>query len=393
MAGHAERAHAKLSASGSKRWLACPPSVRLEEAFPDTTSVFAEEGTAAHELSEIMLAYELKQINKATYTRRLNKFIKENEYYSPEMADYVEGYVTYVMERVNAMRAKTEDALVLIEQRLDFSDWVPDGFGTGDVLIIGDGLLEIIDLKYGKGVAVEAEENTQMMLYALGALGAHDWMYGIDEVLMTIHQPRLDSISIYQVSAEELYDWAIQEVKPTAEMANNGEGEFKPGDHCRFCKAKAVCRARADYNLELAKEEFADPDMLTDEEIADLLFRTKELQKWAKDIEEYALNQAENGKRFDGWKLVEGRSNRKYIDEHSVLARLTDKGYKPDEVLKKELLSVTNLEKKIGKNEFNDIIGDLIIKPTGKPVLVEVTDKRPEMNSLEAARNEFEVLD
>lgn len=392
MTGHAERAHARLSASGSKRWMSCTPSVRLEEHFEETTSVFAEEGTAAHELSEIMLAYELGNTKKPTYTRALNKFMKENTYYSEEMKDYVEEYVAYVMERVNTMRAKTKDALVLIEQRLDFSEWVPDGFGTGDVLIIGDGLMEIIDLKYGKGVVVEAEDNPQMKLYALGAMHAHDMLYDIKEVSMTIVQPRLDAISTWTVSADTLYSWAQDEVKPKAELANKGEGEFNPGEHCRFCKAKAVCRARADKNLALAREEFQDPAMLTPEEIADLLFQTKEFAKWAKDVEEYALQQAEQGVAFDGWKLVEGRSNRKYVNESAVITTLEENGFDIDQISERKLLAITNMEKLIGKATFAELLSEYIIKPTGKPVLVEATDKRPALNSLEAAQSEFEAL-
>lgn len=392
MTGHADRAHARLSASGSKRWMSCTPSVRLEESFEETTSVFAEEGTAAHELSEIMLAYELGNTKKPTYTRALNKFMKENTYYSEEMKDCVEEYVAYVMERVNAMRSKTKDALVLIEQRLDFSEWVPDGFGTGDVLIIGDGLLEIIDLKYGKGVVVEAEDNPQMKLYALGAMHAHDMLYDIQEVSMTIMQPRLDAISTWTVSADTLYNWAQDEVKPKAELANKGEGEFNPGEHCRFCKAKAVCRARADKNLALAREEFQDPAMLTPEEIADLLFQTKEFAKWAKDVEEYALQQAEQGVAFDGWKLVEGRSNRKYVNEPAIITTLEENGFDIDQISERKLLAITNMEKLIGKATFTELLSEYIIKPTGKPVLVEATDKRPALNSLEAAQSEFEAL-
>lgn len=390
---HAERAHAKLSASGSKRWLTCTPSVRLESGFEDKTSSFAEEGTAAHELSELMLAYELKTINKATYTRRLNKFTKSNEYYSQEMMDYVQGYVDYVMERVNAMRARTEDALVLIEQRLDFSEWVPDGFGTGDVLLIGDGLLEIIDLKYGKGVEVSADANSQMMLYGLGALHAHDLLYDIEDVLMTIVQPRLDAISTYEISSASLYDWAEKVIKPKAELAIKGEGEFSPGEHCRFCKAKAVCRARADENLAIAQDEFKDPDMLTPEEIADILFQTKELQKWAKDVEEYALDQAENfGVKFDGWKLVEGRSNRKYANDDLVLGRLIEAEQDLKKVTETKILSITNMEKVLGKGTFNELLGDVIIKPSGKPTLVVATDKRPELNTAESAADEFDEI-
>ena len=409
--GHAARAHAKLSASGSKRWLACPPSVRLEESLStgeaEKTSVYAEEGTAAHEYSEILIAYELGLMNKATYTRTLAKFTKElpkklGQFYSEEelenvwqeMQDQVPTYVDYVVERANAMRAISTDALTLIEQRLDFSKWVPGGFGTGDILLIADGRLEIIDLKYGKGVPVDAFENTQMMLYGLGALHEHDMLYDLKEISMTIVQPRLDSISTYTTTAEALYEWAEGYVKPRAELAENGEGDFQAGEHCLWCKAKALCRARAEKNLELAKHDFADPDLLTPEEIADILFKTDELKKWAKDIEDYALDQAEkNGVVFDGWKLVEGRSNRKYADEKAVTEKLLEDGQTEEAIYKKSLLSITDMEKKLGKKKFTDLLGELIVKPQGKPTLVPETDKRPALNTAESAKSDFDAID
>lgn len=409
--GHAARAHAKLSASGSKRWLACPPSVRLEESLStgeaEKPSVYAEEGTAAHEYSEILIAYELGLIDKAKYTRELAKFKKTlpkklGQFYSEEelemvwqeMQDQVPTYVDFVVERANAMKAISPDALSLIEQRLDFSDWVPGGFGTGDILLVADGRLEIIDLKYGKGVPVDAHENTQMMLYGLGALNEHDMLYDLQEISMTIVQPRLDSISTYTTTAEELYKWAEEVVKPKAALADKGEGEFNAGDHCRWCKAKAVCRARADKNLELAKHEFTDPDLLTPEEIADILFKTEELKKWAKDIEDYALDQAEkHNVVFDGWKLVEGRSNRKYADEKAVTSKLIEDGQTEEAIFKKSLLSITDMEKKLGKKKFAELLGELIVKPQGKPTLVPETDKRPALNSAESAKSDFDTID
>ena len=409
--GHSARAHAKLSASGSKRWLSCPPSVRLEESLStgeaEKPSVFAEEGTAAHEYSEILIAYELGLINKATYTRELSKFKRElpkklGQFFSKEeleivwqeMQDQVPTYVDFVVERANAMKAISPDALSLIEQRLDFSQWVPGGFGTGDILLVADGRLEIIDLKYGKGVPVDAHENTQMMLYGLGALHEHDMLYDLKEISMTIVQPRLDSISTYTSTAEKLYDWAEKFVKPRAELAEKGEGEFVAGDHCRWCKAKALCRARADKNLELAKHDFTDPDLLTPEEVADILFQTDELKKWAKDVEDYALDQAEkHGVVFDGWKLVEGRSNRKYADEKAVSEKLVEDGKSEEDIYKKSLLSITEMEKRLGKQKFAELLGELIIKPQGKPTLVPETDKRPALNTAESAKSDFDAID
>lgn len=389
---HSERAHAKLSASGSSRWMACTPSAALEGDMPDTTSVFAEEGTAAHELSEIFLLHEIGEISKRARTIRLNKFKRENEHYSQSMEDYVQSYVDVVMERVNEARASTPDALVMIEQRLDFSEWVPEGFGTGDVLILADGQLEVVDLKYGKGVPVSAENNSQMRLYGLGAYDRYSMLYDIDRVRMTIVQPRLDSISSETLSAGKLLAWGENEVKPKAQMAWNGEGEFVPGEHCRFCKINSTCRARAEENLKMAEYDFADPPTLSHEEIASILEKVDELQKWAKDIAEYALEQAErHGVKFDGWKLVEGRSNRRYTDTEMVVHRLiAQEDYDPTVVYKpREIKTITALEKELGKKIFAELLEDLVEKPPGKPTLVPATDKRPELQSAESAENDF----
>ncbi|MGE7839566.1 DUF2800 domain-containing protein [Lysinibacillus sp. NPDC093712] len=410
MTGHSERAHALLSASGSKRWLACTPSARAEGIFmqeleaqgiKEPESPFAEEGTQAHEYSEIILDRELGVITKAQATRRINKFKKEKQYYGPEMEEMVEVYTDFVMERVNAARLETPDALVLIEQRLDFSQWVPNGFGTGDVLLVRDGVLEIIDLKYGKGVAVDAYENPQMKLYALGAITAHDVLYDIQEVHMTIVQPRLDSISTFEMSAEDLYKWANDEVKPKAEMADTGDGDYVPGEHCRFCKIKSTCRARADEALETAKAEFADdgtidvntpePATLTPEELAEILFVVDDIEKWCKDIKAYALDQALSGTTYEGFKLVEGRSNRAITNEPEAVKRLLEKGGVTEDDLyaPRKLESITNLEKKVGKKVFAEILDGVIVKPPGKPVLVTEDDKRPAIQSAESAASDF----
>lgn len=386
---HAERAHAILSASGSKRWLTCTPSAALEQDFPDQTSEFAKEGTAAHELSELFLQQYVGEINKATFTRRLNKFKKENEYYSQEMEDYVQSYVDLVIERINAARALSSDAVILLEQRLDFSEWVPNGFGTGDVVLISDGILEVIDLKYGKGVPVSAEGNTQMRLYALGAINQFEVLYDIEQVQMTIVQPRLDSISTDEIEADKLVTWANRFVKPRAEMAIAGEGDFIAGEHCRFCKVRYTCRKRAEANLKMAKHEFKDANQLSHDEIAEVLIQAGELQKWAKDVQDYALEQAEkHGVKFPGWKLVEGRSNRKYSDEEAIIEKLSEK-YDAEAYLKTSLLTLSNLEKSIGKKQVSSLIGDFIVKPSGKPTLVPEDDKRPELNSAASAVEDF----
>lgn len=371
--------------------MACTPSAALEKDMPDTSSIFAEEGTAAHELSEIILKSELKQIDPFEREIQFEAFKDENEHFSQSMVDYVQSYVDVVMERVNEAYAKTKDALVLIEQRLDFSNWVPEGFGTGDVLIIADGQLEVIDLKYGKGVPVNAENNPQMRLYGLGALDRYNMLYDIESVRMTIVQPRLDSISSETMEADDLVQWADEEVKPKAEMAWNGEGEFVPGEHCRFCKVNATCRARAEENLKMAEYDFADPPLLSHEEVARILEQTGELQKWAKDVETYALKQAENhGVKFEGWKLVEGRSNRKYTDETEVEKRLRSRKYKVADIFQpRKINGITAMEKLLGKAAFSEVLGELIVKPPGKPALVPVMDKRPELSSAESAADDF----
>ena len=385
-----ERKHAILSASGAYRWLACPPSARLEEQFAETTSTYAEEGTLAHGIAEQKLRFLLKQISDQDYAQALQVFEK-NEFYSASMLDYIETYTSIVIEKVNEAKARSADAVVLLEQKLDFSDWVPEGFGTGDVVIISDGVLEIIDLKYGKGVPVAAEENAQMKLYALGALATFDSLYDIKTVRMTIVQPRLDSISSDEIPAETLYWWADTELIKRAQLAWEGKGEFQAGEHCRFCRARYTCRARAEANLELAKMEFKKPELLTDEEIGEVLKQADDLKAWVSDVFDYALVQArDHGKKFPGWKLVEGRSVRQYADEGAVAKKLTEAGYKEEQIYEKKLWGITAMEKLLGKTLFNELLGGLVIKPPGKPTLVPEADKRPEINSIAAAMADFQ---
>jgi Protein of unknown function (DUF2800) len=374
-------AHAILSASGSKRWLTCTPSARLEQQFSErSTSVYAEEGTLAHALGELKLSLYFEYITKTKYSKEL-KLIEKNELFQPEMHDYVNVYVDYGIERFNEAKKRSSDAIVALEQRLDFSHLVPKGFGTGDLVIIADGTLEIIDLKYGKGVEVSAEENTQMMLYAIGALAQFDYLYDINQVQMTIVQPRLDSISTWTISVEQLNEWAENYCRPRAELAWKGEGEFIPGDHCRFCNAKYTCRARAEENLELAKHEFKDPELLTEEEIIEALKISENLKNWVKDIEEYTLNEALQGKKWPGFKVVEGRSNRKYVDDIQVASKLKESGYDEAVIYEKKLYGITAMQKLLGKKQFGELLDELIIKPPGKPALVLESDKRPEFNS------------
>ncbi|NFG22666.1 DUF2800 domain-containing protein [Clostridium botulinum] len=375
--------HALLSASSSKRWLNCPPSVKLEEGFENTTSVFAEEGTLAHELGEITLRLNLREFTKRKYSSQLTK-IMENELFTKDMPDYVDMYVDTCMEKVSEAKATTPDAIAIVEQKLDFSDWVPDGFGTGDFVIIADGTMEICDLKYGKGVQVSAKDNSQMRLYALGAISQFEFLYDIQKVKMTIIQPRLDSISTDEMTVDELLNWADEVVKPTAELAIKGEGKFCTGDHCKFCRAKAVCRARADKNMELAQYEFQKPPTLDNNDIGFILNRVDELTSWAKDVKEYALNQALKGEEFDDFKVVEGKSNRKWANEKAVGDILIGQGFLENIIYTKKLTGISNMESAIGKKEVNRLLGDYIVKPQGKPTLALATDKRAVFNPAKA---------
>lgn len=383
--------HAKLSASGAKRWIACTPSVTLEEQYEDKGSTYAAEGTFAHSLAELILRYNNGEMTKRKFNADLKK-LQENEYWNKELQEYVEGYANTVWEFANEAKAKCKDAEILFEQKLDFSAWVPEGFGTGDVVIIADGQVHVIDLKYGKGVGVSAEENPQLRLYGLGAVDTYGMLYDIDSVKMTIIQPRLDNISSEELAVENLVEWAEEVVKPAAELAMNGEGEFVAGDHCKFCKARATCRARAEKNLELIKYEFKKPETLTPSEIGEILKQADELVAWIGDVQEYALDAALSKEiKFDGWKVVEGRSNRKYTDELEVANALKAAGY--DEAIlyaPRKLYGITDMEKSIGKKAFAEHLKDLIIKPEGKPTLVPENDKRPELKSADSAAKDFE---
>ena len=369
------KGHAILSASSSDRWLHCPPSARLCESYDDKGSDYAAEGTDAHALCEFRLRQALGMETTAP-TESLT-------WYNEEMSDCATGYAAYVLEQVEAAKQTCADPVVLIEQRVDFSRWVESSFGTADCIIIADGTLQIIDYKHGLGVLVSAEKNPQMQCYALGALELFDGIYDIGSVRMTIYQPRRDNVSTYELSKDELYRWADEVLKPTADLAFAGDGEFKCGDYCRFCTARNDCRARADANMELARYDFKLPPLLTDEEVEEILARADDLVSWAADIKEYALQQAVSGKEWHGWKLVEGRSNRRYTNETAVAGAVTDAGFDPYE---HKVLGVTAMQKLLGKSRFDELLAAYIEKPQGKPTLVPESDKRPAMNT---AKNDF----
>ena len=373
--------HALLSASGAQRWLSCPPSARLEEAVEEQSSEYAREGSFAHELAELYLAQELGLIKKSEFNKRL-KELRQNPFYSEELDAYVKIYLDFAIEKINEARARTRDAVVLLEMKLDYSTWVPEGFGTGDLVLVTDDVLEVIDFKFGRGIQIGAEDNPQMRLYALGALSQFGCLYEVNTVRMTIVQPRLDSISTDEMAVKELVDWGEKMVKPIADLAFKGEGEFKAGGHCRFCRVRATCRARAEMNMKLACYDFKEPPLLTDEEIVEVLDAADEYMKWISDLQGYALDQAVNsGKKWPGYKLVEGRSYRRYKDQGKVAEALIAAGYKEDEIYEKVLLGITKMERAVGRKEFNELLVGLIEKPPGKAKLAPESDKRPAVKS------------
>ena len=372
--------HAYLSASASHRWLACPPSAKLCANILDQASEYAQQGTDCHELCAYLVGKALGR-DVIDPTENLT-------YYDAEMQNCAEEYRNYVLEQIEAAKEFCKDPQVMIEQRLDFSRWVENGFGTGDCVIVADEILQIIDYKHGLGILVSAGDNehggnSQMMCYALGALEVFGDIYDINQIKMTIFQPRRNNISTYTISKEDLLKWADEVLAPTAQLAYVGKGEFNAGDHCTFCKVKATCRKRAEYNLELAKYDFEMPATLDDTEIAAILEKIDEMISWGNDIKDYALQQAQSGVHFEGWKIVEGRSNRKYTDENAVADTVKDAGFDPYE---KKLLGITAMSTLLGKKKFEELLGGLIYKPPGKPTLVPESDKRPAMNT---AKDDF----
>lgn len=372
--------HAVLSASGAHRWLNCLPSARLELEFANNESSAAAKGTAAHALCE-------HKLKKALHMRSKRPV---SVYNSDEMEEHSDAYVEFVMEQLELAKQSCTDPLILIEQRLDFSCYVPQGFGTGDCIIIADKKLHIIDFKYGMGVLVDAVDNPQMKLYALGALEIYDSLYDIEEVSMTIFQPRRENVSTWTIRVEDLKDWAEKELKPKAKKAYDGEGEYLPGEWCTFCRAAVKCRARAEEKLKLAQSEFKLPPLLTDSEIEEVLSKLSDLTKWANEIIAYATDAAVNhGKEWHGFKVVEGRSVRKYKDEDAVAEVAKANGYK--DIYRQSLITLTEMQKLMGKKKFEQILGGLIHKPPGKPTLVPLSDKRPAMN-ISNVKNEFNEI-
>lgn len=387
---HSQRLHAILSASGASRWLNCPPSALMESELPDKDTKWSREGTLAHEFCDISIKEYFRYMTKSVCTRNRNKFRKE-ELYSQEMEEYAKRYLDYVIEKI-----KGEDAYVLAETRVDFSEYVPGGFGTCDCIIIQNDTLTIIDFKYGTGVKVSAEDNPQMKLYALGAIDMFGDVYDFDKVEMCIYQPRLDNIDESTRSVQEIVAWGDKAVKPTAELAINGKGEFKAGDHCHFCKLNAKCKHLYQHNMEVIKDEFKDESgtlstaCLTPDDYAMILERMKLIKNWLTAIEDHVIHGILNNElEIPGYKVVEGRSIRKYRNADEVAKRLVENGYDESVIYEKNLLSLSKLEKVLGRKTFSELLSDMIDKPKGKPTIALTTDKRPAYT----VDSDFEVIE
>ena len=372
--------HAFLAASASERWLHCPPSAKLCAQEDDQGSEYARQGSDAHALCEHLL---LKALGRKTRDPT-----EDLTYYDAEMQEAAEAYAAFVMSQVAEANTLCPDPLICVEQTVDFSKWVQHGFGTADALIVADDTLYVTDMKYGVGCLVTADGedgtgNSQLKCYALGAIDTFGDLYDISRVRLSIFQPRRDNVDTFELTKADLLQWADDVLAPTAKLAYEGQGEFKAGNHCQFCRVKATCRKRAEYAMELAKYEFADAPTLDENEIAEILPQIDTLVRWAEDIKTYALDQALAGVKFPGFKLVAGRSNRKYADEAAVARVISEAGYDPYD---KKLFGITEMTKRVGKKRFEELLKDLLIKPEGKPVLVPATDTRPELNN---AKNDF----
>lgn len=364
--------HALLSASGASRWLACTPSARLEETLPEKKSTYADEGNLAHDIAELKLKKQfVEQMTMRTFNAQLKK-LQKHELYQDEMLTHTDTYLDYVSGIIHSFNSPP---YVAVEKRLDFSAWVPDGFGTGDCIIISGKTLYVIDFKYGKGVPVSAENNPQMKLYALGAWSAYSILYAIETVKMVIVQPRLDSISEWEMPLSGLLAWG-ETIKQIAQAAYEGKGEFVPGEHCRFCRAKALCSARADFNISLEDSKGKKPPLITNADVGDLLKRAKDLAAWAKDLEEYALSECLAGNEIPGWKAVEGRSIRQFTDQDAAFKVLLDKGTNEAMLYERKPITLASVEKLLGKKEFKATLGGFVVTPPGKPTLVVESDKR-----------------
>ena len=376
-------AHAKLSASGSDRWMGCTRSSAFEAQFPEPSpTTHSEKGTFYHDVARQDISVHLGLPVLPLPPELMH-------YDSPEHRAEVGIYISFAITLIEEARAKDPTTQVLLERRVDFSRWVPQGFGTADLIVITDRTAYVVDLKFGKGLKVDAPGNSQLRLYALGAIEMFSHLYDFDQIINIIVQPRLGHMSQEGLTTKELLEWAETEVAPKAKLAWAGEGDFVPGDHCRWCRGKAQCPARNDSNLALARHDFAEPASMTDPEIAEVLAQAQKLYVWVRDLEEFAYRQALNGRQWPGFKLVEARGSRKFTDVTAAAQVLIDAGISSDDIFENNLRSLTALETKLGKNKFAQLLGDLIAKTPGKPMLVPVTDKRVEFHPLAAAAADF----
>ena len=379
--------HALLSASGAHRWLRCTGSPLLEKDFPDSTSVYAQEGTLAHELCELKLTAYTGEITKRKLTSMKNKLMK-SELWQPEMDSTSEAYLDYIKDITMSYTVKP---VILTEKRVDFSRYVPEGFGTADCLILAGDTLHVVDYKHGKGVVVDADHNPQMMLYALGAMSELSLLYRFKFVHMTIVQPRVNNISEFTMTADELTEWGEKVVKPKAEAAMSGKGEFEAGDWCRFCRAKQQCKTRYESNDSLYPELSAqhDPRLITLEELGEYLKRGKDMAAWLEDMKEYALSESLAGADVPGWKAVEGRGSRAFTDTDEAVDTLIKNGIDESVLYERRVHTLAQMEKAVGKKAFGELVGDLVVKNPGKPTLVEESDKRPRITNQPTAADVF----
>lgn len=389
--------HAKLSPSAAERWINCPGSFHLSGYFPETSSPQAQEGTLAHELAEILIAHRLKPQDKklAAHKDKVDAFYKLH----PDLAETyesmrksIEQYVDYVWSEFTAIQEKDPAALLATEQKVDFSDIVPEGFGTSDVVIIGANMIEVIDLKYGKGVEVFAKDNPQIRLYAIGAVNEFSLVYDFEDTKMVIYQPRRDHVTEDHMAVADLLKWGKEVVAPAAAEALSEHPTYHPGSWCdsHFCPAAGACKARAQFALGIARHAGKDPALLTDEEISDALGRIAELTKWGKKLETYALSEAQDGHAIPGWKIVEGKTNRAYADADKVAATVIKAGYDEALIYTRSLIGITDMEKLLGKKDFAKLLGDLVVKPAGAPKLAPESDARPTFNPKQSIKDAFD---
>lgn len=385
---HSGRGHAFLSASGSSRWINCTPSPMLEKKFASKPSSYAEEGTLAHEFGDAFLSHFIGKIDLETFNG-ITLELRKNKYYSNDMLSHVEKYTDYVLESLSTAKSETPGAALLVEERFDFSDYVEGGFGTGDSTVVGDGVLEVIDLKYGKGVAVYADNNSQLMLYGLGALNHLHLMYDIHTVKLTIVQPRMDNVSSWTISVSDLVDWGNETAKPASEKAYRGEGEQKTGPWCRWCKAKAKCAALSSKHLQLARQVFKEPKLIEDSELLEIYSRSKDIKLWLDSINRYVYDEAISGKSWPGYKLAKGKSRRTWSDADSAIDKLTELGFSVEQVTNTKIKGILDIAQLMSLDNFNENFESFISMKESKPVLVPEDSDKQDFDRVGEAKKVF----